>query len=210
MTATLYLLRHGESEWNAERRVTGRADPALAAAGWAQAERLATVLAPVPVAAIFTSTLRRSIDTASRLAAAHRLEVRALAALDEQGFGILEGRHRDARDPQAAELWARRQQADETYALPGGESFAALRARVTQAVAELLDSAARGPVVIVGHRHTNRALLCALLGWSFLQARGAAIRHHFVHRIELATLRRVHTISLRPRELGRVRTGLWL
>jgi len=207
---TIYLLRHGESEWNAERRVTGQADPGLAPAGRATAERLAEALATVPLAAIFTSALRRSIDTAAPLADARCLPSRALTALNEQHFGILEGRYRDERDPEAAALWAQRLRADESHALPGGESFAALHARVLHLLPALFKAALQGPIVIVGHRHTNRALLCALLGWSFLQVRGAAIRHHFVHCLELATTRRVHTLSLRPRELGRVRPGLWL
>lgn len=206
----IYLVRHGLSVWNGEKRVTGQCDPALADEGRAQAARLHTALSAEPLHAIFTSTRQRSVATAEPLAAARALVIQRLEDLNEQHFGVLEGRYRDARDPEAQRLWQARQAADEDYALPGGESFAALRARVSRALTTILAAAAHGPVLIVGHRHTNRALLCALLGWSHEQARGAQIRHHYIHRIECGPPRRVSSISLRERDTGRVRPGLWL
>jgi broad specificity phosphatase PhoE len=210
MTPTIYLVRHGESLWNGEKRITGQLDPPLTAAGQAQAERLVPAMQGLPLTAIVTSALTRSIATARPLAHARGIEPQVLADLNEQHFGVLQGRYRDARDPEALSLWTERQTAGSDHALPGGESFHALLNRVSQVVQDLLHTARRGPVLVVGHRHTNRALLCALLGWSYEQARGAAIRHHFVYGIAFGATRRVTSISIRDRDPGRVRVGLWL
>ncbi|MGE3482946.1 MAG: histidine phosphatase family protein, partial [Gammaproteobacteria bacterium] len=205
-----YLVRHGQSVWNGEKRITGRRDPPLSAVGRHLSERLAAALRGTPLARIFTSALTRSIETASPLAQALGLPIDARPELDEQGFGVLEGRHRDARDPEAAGLWEARRLGDADHAVRDGESFNALLDRVRRVLPEILAAAREQPVLVVGHRHTNRALLCALLGWSHEQARGAAIRAHYLHRLELGPPRRVCSISLRERDLGRVRLGLWL
>ncbi|MGB5083006.1 MAG: histidine phosphatase family protein, partial [Burkholderiales bacterium] len=74
----IYLARHGQSESNRERRLCGQQDPALSEVGSRQSHRLARVLADVPLAAVFTSTLRRTVQTAAPTAAAHGLPVTAL------------------------------------------------------------------------------------------------------------------------------------
>ncbi len=210
MTALIYLLRHGASLWNRDKRITGQCDPPLAEEGHSQARNLAIALAEESLGAIFASHLTRSVATAAPLAELRGLAINQEAALNERHFGALEGRYRDPRDPEAAALWGALAQASADTAPPGGESFNTLLARVREAADRVFVAARHAPVVVVGHRHTNRALLCHWLGWSFEQARGAGMRHHFVYRLELGGTRRVQTISLRPREVGRMRTGLWL
>ena len=75
VAATLLLVRHGETDWNRERRWQGHADPPLNDTGRTQARELARQLADVPLEAVYASDLRRARDTAAVVAEAHRLDV---------------------------------------------------------------------------------------------------------------------------------------
>jgi glucosyl-3-phosphoglycerate phosphatase len=65
--ARLFLIRHGESEWNAERRLQGHADPPLSVRGREQVRQLAGMLKGRPMARVITSDLTRARQTAELL-----------------------------------------------------------------------------------------------------------------------------------------------
>ena len=203
----IYLARHGQSESNSERRLCGQLDPALSALGVEQSRQLARVLAELPLRAIFTSTLQRTAQTAAPIARARGLPPVALAGLKELSLGTLEGRFRDARDPEAQALWQQRKADPARFRAPGGESFQELVARVLAALDQLLDSAPSGAALIVGHRESNRALLKGLLGWSTERVLTAKLRNYFVYDIDVATRTVVRTISLHGQDSGRVYDG---
>lgn len=203
----IYLARHGQSESNLERRLCGQLDPALSPLGLEQSRQLARVLADVPLGAIFTSTLKRTAQMAEPTALARGLPALALAGLRELSLGALEGRFRDARDPEAQALWRRRKADPARFRAPGGESFQDLEARVLAELGEILASAPAGAALIVGHRESNRALLKGLLGWSTERALEAKLRNHFVYDIDVAARAVVRTISLRDEDCGRAYPG---
>lgn len=203
----IYLARHGQSESNLERRLCGQRDPALSALGLEQSRQLARVLADVPLRAIFTSTLKRTVQTAEPTALACGLPTLALAGLKELSLGVLEGRFRDERDPEAQALWRRRKADPARFCAPGGESFQDLEARVLAALGEILAGAPAGAALIVGHRESNRALLKGLLGWSTERVLEAKLRNHFVYDIDVGAGAVVRTISLREEDCGRAYPG---
>ena len=88
---TLHFVRHGETDWNREGRVQGQTDVPLSARGREQAEELAASLGERPIGAIWSSDLRRALETAEPLARRLGLEVRVTPALRERNFGVLEG-----------------------------------------------------------------------------------------------------------------------
>jgi len=203
----VYLARHGESEWNLERRLCGQRDPALSALGHEQSRQLARVLADVPLRAIFTSTLKRTAQMAEPTALACGLPAHRLAGLKELCLGALEGRFRDERDPEAQSLWRERKADPARFRPPGGESFHDLEARVLAALEGIFASVPAGAVLIVGHRESNRALLKGLLGWSTERVLEAKLRNHFVYDIDVGARAVVRTISLREEDGGRVYPG---
>lgn len=88
----LYLIRHGETQWNAEGRIQGHTDIELNERGWEQARRLAARMAGEGAFdAIYASPLRRALDTAALLGDALRLSVISDARLIERSLGQLEG-----------------------------------------------------------------------------------------------------------------------
>src|ERR671939_942247 len=90
-TTRILLVRHGQSQGNAERRFGGHSPTPLSELGFRQAEATARALAVENVTAIYSSDLLRAVQTAEPLARATGLEVRWSGAFRERNVGRLEG-----------------------------------------------------------------------------------------------------------------------
>lgn len=163
---SLYLVRHGRTAYNREGRVQGRRiDAPLDALGRAQAARLAERFADVPLAAVYTSVLRRTAETAAPLLARRPdLRATALADLDEMSWGALEGQPASERLTALYHAMNARWRAGETDArVPGGESPEEVATRALHAVRAIQERHAGASVLVVTHGRLLRVLLCALL-----------------------------------------------
>jgi len=94
-----YFLRHGETEYNAEGRIAGSYETALTGRGHDQARSAATLLAKTAITTIYSSPMRRALDTAGYVAGATGLQIRVIEAIAERHWGSLEGVPRSARRP---------------------------------------------------------------------------------------------------------------
>lgn len=88
---TVLLVRHGETDWNLERRVQGQTDTPLNQTGRRQARALARELADDRIDAVYASDLGRALDTARAVANPRGLEVHPVPELREKDFGSWEG-----------------------------------------------------------------------------------------------------------------------
>ncbi len=88
---SIYLVRHGETDWNVERRLQGQTDIALNTTGISQAMRLAEELRHIPFAQAFSSDLSRAFQTASLLVDSRNIPVMKAVELRERNAGSLEG-----------------------------------------------------------------------------------------------------------------------
>ena len=140
------FLRHGETDWNVQGRSQGRVDIPLNARGVSQAQAAASHMAGHGIRSIVASTLGRAQQTASLVAAVLGLDFTSDAGLQEASFGVQEG--------QPMGSWYDDWVAGSTTP-EGGETFAALRARVVLALNRAL--ALPGPVLVVGHGAMFRA-----------------------------------------------------
>ncbi len=155
----LLLVRHGQSVWNASRRLQGQADIALSELGRAQARGLAAVVARFAPGRAVTSDLERTRATAAELGFP---DARPEPALREHGVGIWEGRAIAEIVADAPEDYAAWRAG--TYTPEGGEPWAAFTARTTGVVE---DERLRGEcrnLLMVCHGGVIRALLHGLLG----------------------------------------------
>ncbi|MBI1862535.1 histidine phosphatase family protein [Candidatus Microgenomates bacterium] len=91
-SSTFYVVRHGETHWNAARRIQGHSDIPLNEIGIQQATKAATALAHVPFDMAFSSDLLRAHRTAEIIAAEHALVVKTTEVLRERFYGTLEGK----------------------------------------------------------------------------------------------------------------------
>lgn len=89
---TLLLVRHGETTWNALKKLQGNTDVALTARGKQQAKAVAHYLRDYPIDVIYSSPLKRTLLTAQAINAHHKVMLMSDAALLERGFGKLEGK----------------------------------------------------------------------------------------------------------------------
>ncbi|MGV0676022.1 acid phosphatase [Mycolicibacterium fortuitum] len=148
----LILLRHGETEWSATGRHTGRTEQDLTETGREQAVLARPALAELQLTdpLVVSSPRRRALDTAE-LAGLHVDEVNPV--LSEWDYGEYEG----LTTPQIREsvpdwlVW--------THGCPGGESLDEVAARADRAVALALEHLPGRDVVFVGHGHFSRAML---------------------------------------------------
>lgn len=131
MSVHVLLIRHGQSAWNHERRLTGWTDVPLSELGRQQARELRARLAARNETwdGVWSSDLQRALDTA-RLAWGQAVPDRRLRELD---FGDLEGKRWDELDPELIAQF----RTVEGLAAPGGESFVELRARVESFLSDL-------------------------------------------------------------------------
>jgi 2,3-bisphosphoglycerate-dependent phosphoglycerate mutase len=199
---TLYLARHGQSEWNNQSRVTGQLNPGLSEKGKLQSEAIAHCLQDEDLAAIYTSVLQRAIDTAQPTAAAKRLPIAPLCGLNEINLGMLQGRYRDERDPEAQTMWAQWQANMWSYQVPGAERFDDLKQRVSLALRDILQRHRGRRVLVVGHRATNRVVMGELLGWPLERWPELRLRNKYLYRIELGAETEIATFTLSGNKMG--------
>ncbi len=156
----IYLVRHGQTQWNLEKRLQGATDNVLNETGRRQAAELAQRLAGVPFNHIYSSGLRRAQETATAFAGA--TPVTALPALNERSFGKFEGIFEDQRDAALfAEFGKRGTVLDDS--LDGGESLQSQADRVMTAVRQITARHTTGSIAIVAHGGVNPLVLAALL-----------------------------------------------
>ncbi len=92
---TFYILRHGQTQWNVEKRIQGQGDSPLTDEGLLQAASAAQRLKGVHFDKAFSSDLLRAKRTAEIIAAEHKLEVEATRLLRERSWGIFEGKSQE-------------------------------------------------------------------------------------------------------------------
>ena len=166
---TILLARHGETDWNREGRFQGHADPPLNATGHAQAAELAAELKDVELAAVYSSPLRRALETAQRVAAEHGLEPVAVDALREVDVGSWQGLTRPEIETRYPEQFARWLDYDQGW--EDGESYEEMGRRAVAALLELAAAHAGERVLAVTHGGPIRAAFAFADGTSHADAR---------------------------------------
>lgn len=165
-STVLYLVRHGETEYNRQNVVQGEGiDSEINATGRAQARALARRLQSVPVDALYASALRRAKQTAEVLARPHEpLSRTYLRDLNEMNWGVLEGEppsvEREARMGSLKSAW---REGGYDRAVEKGESIRDVQRRARRAIRHVVTREAGGTVLVVTHGRYLRVLLATIL-----------------------------------------------
>jgi 2,3-bisphosphoglycerate-dependent phosphoglycerate mutase len=153
----LWLIRHGETDWNRENRAQGQLDVPLSKLGVEQARLLAARLKNVQFEALYSSDLSRALDTANAVARVLRQPVQTDERLREIHLGVAQGMSYLEMKAQGLV----RQRRDIHAPWEGGESQVQLMARASDAVLDIRATHAR--VAVFTHGGTIRAALHSLL-----------------------------------------------
>lgn len=188
----IYLIRHGQTEWNLETRLQGGKDSPLTERGRRQAEALALSLNKTPPVFLFASPLGRASKTADMIAKGYDIPVQTDERLAELRCGAAEGLTLSDIDERWPGLRAARDLDKWNVPWPDGESYRDVDERLSGFVAEisgsvLLDTDA-GPLGIVGHETMNMILLGRLLDLDPSIVMRLGQPNHVVYRLEGQTI----------------------
>ncbi len=168
----VYLVRHGQTEWNLKRRFQGQFDVPLSAEGVRQAEIMANWLTnqQVQFDAIYTSDLLRAWQTARPAGERLGLTPRPVAALREIHAGEWQGLLTTEIEQRYPGQLGRWHQEPHEFRLPGGETIPEVQARVLAWYVEAIKEHRGQAIVVVSHGMAIRTLLAALNGWDIADA----------------------------------------
>lgn len=156
----IFLVRHGITQWSVENRRLGSSDIPLNDLGRQQSAALTKCLEDVPLRALFSSDLKRSLDTATSIGRPHGLITRIDDRLRERDHGKFEGTVRVSEN--GADVTS--QLSDRDIEENGVEAIAKVWARVSEAYNDIRNESARGSVVVVSHYGPIRMMLAMALG----------------------------------------------
>lgn len=161
----VFLIRHGQTLWNKERRFLGRSDIPLDEVGREQARKLANALADTPIRRLYSSPLSRAMQTADAIGSELNLAPETVNGLTELNQGELEGmegRLLADRYPDFHRDWVH----DPTHVrIPGGETLAECQERAVESIHGVLRQLEpTDPVAFVSHKVAISGIICDCLG----------------------------------------------
>ena len=180
----VYLVRHGETLWNAERRIQGQSDSPLTEQGERQAQQVGERVRALGITHIIASDLGRTRQTAGYIAAACGCEVILDPRLRELDMGVLERRLVDSLTPEE-EGW-RRRLVDGTPdgRIPEGESMQELGDRVRAALNDCLELPEGSRPLLVSHGSALGCLVSTILGLPAYAERRLRLRNCSISRVD--------------------------
>ena len=165
MSLTLYFLRHGQTTLSRDDNFCGSGlDPELTAEGLEMARAFALSYQSKPWAAIYASSLRRTMQTAQPLCDLVQMKVETRDDLQEIAYGRWEGLSKETVAEKYKDDYVKWLADPARNAPTGGELASAVAERALRIIGEIPERFSDGNVLVVSHKATIRILLCSLLG----------------------------------------------
>lgn len=171
---TLLIVRHGETEWNAEGRIQGHTDIGLSEKGAEQARSLGQRLADRQIDVAYSSDLKRTSETAKLALGGRDITLNETPRLREYNKGIFEGMTLSEIQEKFPAEYPKYLEKDLSYAPEGGETTRDVSTRMASIFAEIKANHLDETVLVVSHGGVLRAAMVSLLGmplegnWSFV------------------------------------------
>lgn len=163
----IYIVRHGETDWNVQSRLQGQTDIPLNEKGIREAQKTAEKLKELPFEAVYVSPLKRAVQTAEILKGERRVPLQTDERIIEMSFGVYEGLssyNEDYLIPDK-DFFYKFQTKPSLYVPPeGGETFEEVCARTTEFLTELAakEEYRDSSILVVAHGASIRGLLSSL------------------------------------------------
>ncbi|CAH0485665.1 unnamed protein product [Peronospora farinosa] len=150
----LYLCRHGQTDFNCQRKLQGRGvNMQLNANGLDQAKYLAKAMKDVPLSGIYSSSLTRAFQTADAVAKFHpEIQVESFSEVEEMNFGELEGHSMKIHDDQIRSMFKRWEKGEFNASWPGGESPMDVVNRGVKKITEVMSTTLPKEQVLMIHQ----------------------------------------------------------
>jgi phosphoserine phosphatase len=176
----ILLVRHGETDWNRQKRFQGQIDVPLNSKGEEQAQKAADFLASVPIHKAFSSPMLRPKDTALKILTEHpEVKLEYFDELKEISHGLWEGKFEAEIEAEFAGELDKWQKTPEIVQMPEGENLQQVWDRVAEAWLQIIRATPAGETaLVVAHDAVNKAILCKLFDfepekfWIFKQGNG--------------------------------------
>lgn len=160
----LIAVRHGETDFNADRRMQGHLDVPLSETGRVQAQAAAARLADEPIDKIYSSDLQRALETARIIREGREIELVTDLRLREFHMGTFQGMTLSEAREKHGDAWERFFIHDADFALPGGQSRNQKQVEIASFMEEVVRSQAGGRMLVVTHGGILIAMLRHVLG----------------------------------------------
>jgi alpha-ribazole phosphatase len=160
----IIIVRHGQTDWNREEVFRGQVEIKLNALGIKQAEAVARVIKNIKLDAIYSSPLKRALDTAKIIASYHNIEVKINEGLNDMNFGKWQGLSLQTVKEKYKDLFKIWCDSPHLVKIPQGESLNGVQERVSNAFKQIISEYNQATIVIVSHRVVIKLLLCTILG----------------------------------------------
>ncbi|MGV3345852.1 2,3-diphosphoglycerate-dependent phosphoglycerate mutase GpmB [Enterobacteriaceae bacterium LUAb1] len=180
----VYLVRHGETLWNAARRIQGQSDSELTKKGERQAYRVGERVKPLGITHVIASDLARTQRTAQIIAQACGCNVTLDLRLRELNMGVLEGRFLDALSEEEEAWRYSLVNGTKEGRIPGGESMSELANRMTDALNACLKLPQGSRPLLVSHGMALGVLISLLLGVPAGSERRLRLRNGSISRVD--------------------------
>ncbi len=168
---TLWLIRHGQTDWNLGLRIQGATDIPLNDAGIEQARQIASELLPsISQAIVYSSPLIRARQTAEIIAAGLGAEITFDERLRERCMGEWEGKTLPQLREAYPDEFAKREADPVNYRVPGSETTLEVAGRMRAFALENLSETQVQNVVIVSHGYALSTLICLMHGYPLEEA----------------------------------------
>lgn len=176
----ILLVRHGETEWNRQKRFQGQIDVPLNSKGHDQARCAAEFLQSVPISRAFSSPMLRPKETAEKILSKHtEMDLEYIDELKEISHGLWEGKFEHEIEAEFPGELLRWQQTPGAVQMPEGENLQQVWDRVAAAWQQMVSNIAPGDIaLVVAHDAVNKAILCQVFNldpesfWIFKQGNG--------------------------------------
>jgi probable phosphoglycerate mutase len=163
-TTRVLLIRHGQSQGNAEGRFGGHTATPLSARGRRQAEATAQALSSEQLSAIYSSDLPRAVETARPLSLLTGLEIQSTEAFRERSVGVMEGLTFEEAAERHPEQYAALIRRDFEHVLLGGESYRQMLDRAARKLDSIIEQHRGGRIAVFSHTGTICILALHLMG----------------------------------------------
>ncbi|MFC1664116.1 histidine phosphatase family protein [Pseudomonadota bacterium] len=160
----LYFVRHGQTDWNLQRRFQSRSDIPLNATGISQAKRIQKEFHKrnLNFQAVHSSPLGRAFETAKIIVAGSGLSIQLEPTFVELDLGAYEGRFEDDLAQEHGEQYGAWQSSEFTLSAPGGETIFEAVERIHDALFNLRQPAIDGDILVVAHQAVFMAMKLAI------------------------------------------------